>query len=133
MSNKSRLQTNNESLQLLIDKANELPDTGSGGGVETCTVELSTSEGFFNHVLYTQFENGEIKAYLHSVGNGNVEGSSSLSLTNVICGSALYLGITSDNTYIIENYSKAELLYGTSDWKITAKSGEVAVISFMAL
>lgn len=32
MSNKSRLQTNNTNLQTLIDKANALPDAGSGGG-----------------------------------------------------------------------------------------------------
>lgn len=32
MSNKSRLQTNNTNLQALIDKANALPDAGSGGG-----------------------------------------------------------------------------------------------------
>lgn len=31
MSNKSRLQTNNENLQSLIDKANQLPDAGGGG------------------------------------------------------------------------------------------------------
>lgn len=32
MSNKTRLQTNNTNLQSLIDKANNLPDAGSGGG-----------------------------------------------------------------------------------------------------
>ena len=43
MSNKSRLQTNNTNLQNLINKANALPNAGSGGssgGVETCTVEI---------------------------------------------------------------------------------------------
>ena len=44
MSNKTRLQTNNTNLQELINKANALPDAGSGGGgsVETCTVTLSS-------------------------------------------------------------------------------------------
>lgn len=32
MSNKSRLQANNINIQALIDKANSLPDAGSGGG-----------------------------------------------------------------------------------------------------
>ena len=32
MSNKTRLQTNNTNLQSLINKANALPDAGSGGG-----------------------------------------------------------------------------------------------------
>lgn len=38
MSNKSRLQTNNTNLQALIDKANSLPDAGSG--LETVTITL---------------------------------------------------------------------------------------------
>ena len=41
MSNKSRLQTNNTNLQALINKANALPDAGSGGSLETCTGTLS--------------------------------------------------------------------------------------------
>ena len=43
MSNKTRLQTNNTNLQALIDKANALPEAGSGtggGSVETCTVTI---------------------------------------------------------------------------------------------
>lgn len=42
MLNKLRLQTNNESLQALITKANSLPNVngGDGGGIETCTVTL---------------------------------------------------------------------------------------------
>ena len=42
MSNKSRLQTNNTNLQLLINKANALPNagSGSGGAVETCIVQI---------------------------------------------------------------------------------------------
>ena len=44
MSNKSRLQTNNTNLQALINKANNLPDAGSGGSdggsVETCAVTI---------------------------------------------------------------------------------------------
>ena len=35
MSNKTRLQTNNTNLQSLIDKANNLPDAGSGSGSAT--------------------------------------------------------------------------------------------------
>ena len=42
MSNKSRLQTNNTNLQALINKANALPEAGSGGGgsAEGCVLEL---------------------------------------------------------------------------------------------
>lgn len=42
MTNKSRLQANNENLQSLIDKANQLPDAGGGGGsAETCYIEIN--------------------------------------------------------------------------------------------
>lgn len=46
MSYKSQLQTNNENLQSLIDKANALPDAGSGGGggsVETYNVSITNN------------------------------------------------------------------------------------------
>ncbi len=51
MSNKQTLQSHNTQLQGLIDKANALPDAGSGGSgggasVETCTVTIQfTSSG----------------------------------------------------------------------------------------
>lgn len=44
MSNLTQLQANNQSLQACINKANSLPDAGSGGGggsIETCTVTFS--------------------------------------------------------------------------------------------
>ena len=43
MSNKTRLQTNNINLQDLIDKANNLPDAGSGSGETVNTVYISTN------------------------------------------------------------------------------------------
>lgn len=53
MSNKSRLQTNNTNLQALIDKANALPDAGSGGSggasLETCTVTIT----IYDSMAYT--------------------------------------------------------------------------------
>lgn len=48
MSNKTRLQTNNTNLQSLINKANALPDAGSGGGsatTATISVQLSAPLG----------------------------------------------------------------------------------------
>lgn len=46
MSYLTQLQTNNTNLQACIDKANALPEAGSGGGgsVETCTVTINSEE-----------------------------------------------------------------------------------------
>lgn len=44
MSNKTRLQTNNINLQDLIDKANNLPDAGSGGGIDTSDATASARD-----------------------------------------------------------------------------------------
>ena len=45
MSNLSRIQANNDNLDVCIAKANALPDAGSGGGsVETCTVNFSVGK-----------------------------------------------------------------------------------------
>lgn len=64
MSNKSRLQTNNTNLQALIDKANNLPEAGSGGGsVETCTVTLNVADSVgvnrSYRIVCMTYENGE--------------------------------------------------------------------------
>ena len=55
MSNKTRLQTNNTNLQALINKANSLPDAGSGGSggsVETCTVTIMPCGGSTIYYVY---------------------------------------------------------------------------------
>lgn len=55
MSNKSRLQTNNINIQALIDKANSLPDAGSGGGGSsggTVTVLVSGRPEPETHIYY---------------------------------------------------------------------------------
>ena len=82
MSNKTRLQTNNTSLQSLIEKANVLPDAGSSGGgnVETCRVSwlgpgnipsmhlLKYKENAFN--VYTIYNNDSI--YEDDVVKGSI-------------------------------------------------------------
>ena len=55
MSNKSRLQTNNINLQELINKANALPDAGSGGsggGTSGGTVSVTIYNQSANPVYY---------------------------------------------------------------------------------
>lgn len=60
------LQQHNASLQSLIDTANALPEagSGSGGGVETCTVELlSTSDSIgFHWCIAMIVEDGTVVA-----------------------------------------------------------------------
>ena len=91
MSNKTRLQTNNTNLQTLIDKANALPDagSGSGGSVETCTVIFTCFDSIEGYA-YTAYENNEITAkgeLNHSVGTN----PTSMTFSNVVCGSAIYV------------------------------------------
>jgi hypothetical protein len=93
MSNKTRLQTNNTNLQALINKANTLPDAGSGGSsggsVETCTV-------IFNYVTSAMMELQAI-AYI-GLGTSGPELKSiqpsvienyTITLENVVCNSII--------------------------------------------
>lgn len=88
MSNKTRLQTNNANLQSLINKANTLPEAGggsSGGGVETCTVTITSFDTLTSYA-YTAYENNNL------VAKGSVSGGiTPLTLNNVVCGSAIFI------------------------------------------
>ena len=70
MSNKTRLQTNNTNLQSLIDKANALPEAGSGGGsasVDTCRVTIISNGvggALFNSFYYTCYSNSELTSQM---------------------------------------------------------------------
>jgi hypothetical protein len=95
MSNKSRLQINNTNLQALIDKANALPDagSGSGGSVETCTVTINKTGAFSVRAYYTTLED--------TVVGTNASSPGPMPLTiECIKGSILYLyGFGGDVTY----------------------------------
>lgn len=59
MSNKTRLETNNASLQTILDKVNALPEAGSvGASVETCTVTVQDEDGLGCMVIYTAIIDG---------------------------------------------------------------------------
>ena len=97
MSNKTRLQTNNTNLQALIDKANALPDagSGSGGNVNTCTVKIInqiTTLGHYIHGLgYTYMDTtGQITTAYTDYGYAANQ-STEVVLENVICGSYIRL------------------------------------------
>jgi hypothetical protein len=130
MSNKSRLQTNNTNLQALINKANTLPDAGSGGSgggsVETCTV-------IFNYVTSSMMELQAI-AYI-GLGTSGPELKSiqpsatenyTITLENVLCNSILLVyfeaatPINEVSSNIVDLYSAIGLaLYGAEAYEIS--------------
>ena len=85
MSNKSRLQTNNENLQLLIDKANELPDAGSGGGVETCMVAFSYTSISLLGIIYTSDKGGVVSSIFDNASTGTI------TINDIVKNSALVI------------------------------------------
>lgn len=102
MSNKTQLQTNNTKIDELTslaatmkDKAAALPDAGSGGSVETCTVEIVCQDGaYLTDVATNIVLDGVITpyffAFFESVNNEKI---TSLTIENVLCGSSLLVGI----------------------------------------
>lgn len=86
----SQLEANTVSLQSILSAVNALPDAGSGGGggsVETCTVSISCFDSENAAYAYSAYENGQI------VAKGSTSGfeSNPLVITNVVCGSAIYI------------------------------------------
>lgn len=72
MSNKTQLQTNNGKLSELIQTL-QTKGSGSGGGVETCTVTVG---GTLDPVTATVLDNGVIKSIA----------TTSSPIENVVCG-----------------------------------------------
>ena len=98
MSNKTRLQTNNTNLQALIDKANALPEAGSGGSasVETCTVTIDDNDcGAFDWAYLTVYRNN-----VCSVIQTPPFEEESHTITDVVCNSCIVvtgaMGMPSD-------------------------------------
>ena len=106
MSNKTRLQANNTNLQALIDKANALPEAGSGGGsVETCTVTMTTGIEVLAYGV-TRYVGGVLVCEADK-GYGNQE----FTFDNVVKGSCLtvtFLGFDSSDLDITNCTLKVE-------------------------
>lgn len=91
MSNKTQLQTNNTALDALIarvnaakDTAASLPETGGGGGVETCTVKITCPTSDIYGYFYTKVVDGN-----YSMGyftNESERSNLDVTLTDVLCG-----------------------------------------------
>ena len=90
MSYLETLNSHNTQIQNLISKANSLPDAGSSGGVggiDTCTVIINVySETNWSYSC-TAYENGQFVPKSCNFFNG--VGGNTLTLTNVVCGSAI--------------------------------------------
>ena len=141
MSNKSRLQTNNENLQSLIDKANQLPEASGGGSSEykTCTLKICFDEAFQSYCgdLYvdvgycTLDESGNPKLVYVDGNDGEplTSTSSFLTIENVLCGEGIVLNDawTSDISWFdisCDNGNSTELLY---DWLWVGTVGYIVV------
>jgi hypothetical protein len=62
MSNKTQLQTNNTALDALITRVNaakdtaaSLPEAGSGGGIQTCTVTFNSTNSSYTKIPFIQY------------------------------------------------------------------------------
>jgi hypothetical protein len=89
MSNKTQLQTNNTALDALITRVNaakevaaSLPEAGSGGDVETCTVTLNYQRLSLGAVVYTTPDGA---GYMNSFNNST---TGSLTIENIVKNSA---------------------------------------------
>lgn len=113
MSNLTRIQNNNASLDACIEKANALPDAGSGGSVETCTVTISftgSAEGYGEFggpiFLYSKVVSGASEFTTLNISQDDT------TVTDVLLGSIMIL-IMPDNYSALGGLSteNCELVY----------------------
>lgn len=134
MSNKTQLQTNNTALASLTDRvlaakdtAAALPDAGSGGSVETCTVTINRS--VYTYGWYTQLIDGE------KVTTKFTGGTTTLTVENVIVNSCIVFCIASDGDCTVNVNGDAELIcklgllsdYSTATAVVMCNGGEISL------
>ena len=131
----SDLQSNNERIQALINKANSLPEAG-GNSVDTCTVNLTRkTDSYYGCTLFIE-EDGVCSNF-----TGNISTlldpptlTTTELISNVICGSLLVIFNTSLTAQLSHTSSiGAEFLASSSGnfhlcYQITAGAGETATI-----
>lgn len=144
MSNKTQLQTNNTVLDALItrvsaakDVAASLPEAGSdgsGGSVETCTVVINHPfiAGNTNECINSYFATTYIDGQYSADYALNGVYTSQVTISNVICGTVLYIysmidscvwGFSTDKAEVLENGGGRFII------KATASAGETATIT----
>lgn len=101
MSNLSRIQTNNASLDACIEKANALPDAGSGGRVETCTVVFNivggSADTYLSPLPILTHVNGEYKPLFINTKNVNV------TIQNCVCKQTFYASVYAGRLQYVAN------------------------------
>lgn len=135
MSNKTRLQDNNTALQSLIDKANSLPDAGSGGGsssgnsADVCSLFVDFSANVNSAgISYVSFENGEFDGGLIQLTSNN----STITINNVVVGSVIrvsYRGYNLPGFTLVGMELKDYISTMDRAYKITANANETASIT----
>lgn len=132
MSYLTQLQTNNTNLQACINKANALPEAGSGGGggsVETCTVNISSEIPIYA-ISYFGVKNGSLTSMIYEAEG---EMNTNFSIT-CLCNSFLVLhypngtvfgGFVTDNVASRYINSNRDTIYFT----LSAPSGGVSTIN----
>lgn len=116
MSNLTRLQAVSSSLDTAINKAENLPDAGSGGSVETCTVSVTDNVYNISCIAYTTIENGQMISKYATPNRASITiecvrgtlvvfDSDSAAKDNLVGASELYRYMTLKSIYIEPNYS----------------------------
>lgn len=96
MSNKTQLQINNVALDELIERveaakdvAASLPEAaGSGGGVETCTIQINNTITDRWSYSYTSYDGTRLSGQCNDDMFEGV-GANNVTISNVVCGSAV--------------------------------------------
>lgn len=123
----STLQTNNSSLEEIITQLNNMPDAGSSGGgsVETCTVNLSTSDGYISEYIYDHIVDGKINSTRVVTTDSSTV---SVTLNDVVCGTFLFVRWTSNSISVQQQYGLENIGNGFSYLHVTANAGETAIL-----
>ena len=102
MSYNTEFQSNNTDLQSILDTINALPDAGSGGTVETCTVTITDQYGDYGGDFYlTVFEDGEIKSVEYNPWN---DYAGTITVENVVKNSLICLATGGVKTNYLLSY-----------------------------
>lgn len=105
-----------------------LPDAGSGGSVETCTVTVTSESNLVSGYLFATYNDGAI-GVTQALPYGNII-SEPIVVENVICGSPFYVRFSDGYPYGATTTGGAELLTYYSEsffFRAPTSAGECSV------